>query len=253
MTTKRIIPCLDIDNRKVVKGKKFLEVKEVADPLEQAKKYVADGADELVFYDIAASTENRAMFLDLIETIAKEVPVPFIVGGGIRTIEDIEKIFSIGGDKVSINSAALTNPGLIEQAAKKFGSNRILLSMDVSEVAPNKWNVFAKAGMEDTGIDAIEWAKKAEQLGAGELVVNCIDEDGVKDGYNLRLNRAMAEAVSLPIIASGGAGKLEDFSAVLTEGKASAALAASVFHYRDINIKDLKKYLAEQNIAMGTE
>ena len=253
MTTKRIIPCLDIDNRKVVKGKKFLEVKEVADPLEQAKKYVADGADELVFYDIAASTENRAMFLDLIETIAKEVPVPFIVGGGIRTIEDIEKIFSIGGDKVSINSAALTNPGLIEQAAKKFGSNRILLSMDVSEVAPNKWNVFAKAGMEDTGIDAIEWAKKAEQLGAGELVVNCIDEDGVKDGYNLRLNRAMAEAVSLPIIASGGAGKLEDFSAVLTEGKASAALAASVFHYGDINIKDLKKYLAEQNIAMGTE
>lgn len=253
MPTKRIIPCLDIDNRKVVKGKKFLEVKEVADPLEQAKKYVADGADELVFYDIAASTENRAMFLDLIETIAKEVPVPFIVGGGIRTIEDIEKIFSIGGDKVSINSAALTNPGLIEQAAKKFGSNRILLSMDVSEIAPNKWNVFAKAGMEDTGIDAIEWAKKAEQLGAGELVVNCIDEDGVKDGYNLRLNRAMAEAVSLPIIASGGAGKLEDFSAVLTEGKASAALAASVFHYDDINIRDLKTYLAEQNIAVGTE
>jgi cyclase len=253
MPTKRIIPCLDIDNRKVVKGKKFLEVKEVADPLEQAKKYVADGADELVFYDIAASTENRAMFLDLIETIAKEVPVPFIVGGGIRTIEDIEKIFSIGGDKVSINSAALTNPGLIEQASKKFGSNRILLSMDVSEVAPNKWNVFAKAGMEDTGIDAIEWAKKAEQLGAGELVVNCIDEDGVKDGYNLRLNRAMAEAVSLPIIASGGAGKLEDFSAVLTEGKASAALAASVFHYDDINIGELKKYLAEQNIAVGTE
>ncbi len=253
MPTKRIIPCLDIDNRKVVKGKKFLEVKEVADPLEQAKKYVADGADELVFYDIAASTENRAMFLDLIETIAKEVPVPFIVGGGIRTIEDIEKIFSIGGDKVSINSAALTNPDLIEQAAKKFGSNRILLSMDVSEIAPNKWNVFAKAGMEDTGIDAIEWAKKAEQLGAGELVVNCIDEDGVKDGYNLRLNRAMAEAVSLPIIASGGAGKLEDFSAVLTEGKASAALAASVFHYDDINIRDLKTYLAEQNIAVGTE
>ncbi|MBE1554238.1 imidazole glycerol phosphate synthase subunit HisF [Sporosarcina limicola] len=253
MTIKKIIPCLDVDNRKVVKGKKFLDVQEVADPLTLAKKYVADGADELVFYDISASTKNRAMFLDLIEEIAKEVPVPFIVGGGIRTIEDIEKIFSIGGNKVSINSAALTNPSLIEEAAKKFGSERIMLSMDVSEVGPSKWSVFANGGMEDTGIDAIEWAKKGEQLGAGELVVNCIDEDGVRDGYNLALNKAMADAVSIPIIASGGAGTPEHFRDVLTEGKASAALAASVFHYEEINIRELKNYLAEQNIPVRND
>lgn len=253
MTTKKIIPCLDVDNRKVVKGRKFLDVQEVADPLTLAKKYVADGADELVFYDISASTKDRGMFLDLIEEIAKEVPVPFIVGGGIRTIEDVEKVLSVGGDKVSINTAALKDPSIIEEAAKKFGSERVMLSMDVSEVGPGKWNVFAKGGMEDTGIDAIEWAKKGEQLGAGELVVNCIDQDGVKDGYNLELNRAMAEAVNIPIVASGGAGKPEHFRDVLTEGKADVALAASVFHYGDINIRDLKNYLAEQNIPVRND
>ncbi|BAQ11885.1 cyclase [Bacillus sp. OxB-1] len=253
MTKKKIIACLDVDNRKVVKGKKFLDVQEVADPLTLAKQYVADGVDELVFYDISASTKNRGMFLDLIEEIAKEVPVPFVVGGGIRTIEDVEKILSIGGDKVSINSAALKDPSIIEEAAKKFGSERVMLSMDVSEVAPGKWNVFAKAGMEDTGIDAIEWAKKGEQLGAGELVVNCIDQDGVKDGYNLELNRAMAEAVDIPIIASGGAGKPEHFRDVLTEGKADVALAASVFHFGDINIRELKNYLDEQNIPVRND
>ncbi len=253
MASKRIIPCLDIDNRKVVKGKKFLDVQEVADPLTLARKYVADGADELVFYDIAASSTNRDMFLDLIETIAKEVPIPFIVGGGIRTMDDIETVFRIGGDKVSINSAALANASIISEAAEKFGSHRVLLSMDVSEVSSGKWNVFAKAGMVDTGIDAIEWAKQGEKLGAGELVVNCIDEDGVKKGYNLPLSIAISKAVSIPIIASGGAGKLEDFQAVLTEGKASAALAASVFHYEDISIRELKTYLEEQKITVGNE
>ncbi|CAM3143458.1 imidazole glycerol phosphate synthase subunit HisF [Filibacter tadaridae] len=248
MTTKRIIPCLDIDNKKVVKGKNFLDVQEIADPLTLAKKYVADGADELVFYDISASMKNRALFLDLIKEIAEVVPVPFIVGGGIRTIKDIEAIFNVGGDKVSINSAALTNPLLIEEAAKRFGSERIILSMDVSEVAPSKWSVFAKGGMEDTAIDAIEWAKKGEKLGAGEIVVNSIDQDGVKAGYNIALNRAMAEAVDIPIIASGGAGTLEDFHTVLTEGKASAALAASVFHYETMTIHGLKDYLVEQKI-----
>lgn len=244
---------MDIDNRKVVKGKKFLDVKEVADPLTQAKKYVADGADELVFYDISASVKNRAMFLDLIEEIAKEVPIPFVVGGGIRSIEDIQKIFDAGGDKVSINSAALTNPSLIEEAAKAFGSERIILSMDVKAVAPGKWHVFAKAGMEDTGIDAIEWAIQGEKLGAGELVVNSIDEDGVKDGYNLVLTRTIAEAVSIPVIASGGAGKREHFASALTEGKATGALAASVFHFDEIHIGQLKKYLQEQNIEVGTD
>lgn len=243
---KRIIPCMDVDNRTVVKGKKFLDVQEVADPLELAKKYVMAGADELVFYDISASTKNRGMFLDLIEEIAKEVPIPFIVGGGIQTIEDIEKVFSIGGDKVSINSAALRNPELIREAAKRFGSERIILSMDVKKTGPGKWSVFAKGGMEETGIDAIEWAVKGEQVGAGELVVNSIDGDGVKEGYDIELYRALAAAVHIPIVASGGAGKPEDFAEVLSEGKASAALAASVFHYDEINIGELKTYLNEQ-------
>lgn len=250
---KRIIPCMDVDNRKVVKGKKFLEVQEVADPLTLAKKYVADGADELVFYDISASTDNRAMFLDLIEEIAKEVPIPFIVGGGIRTIEDIEKVFSIGGDKISINSAALVNPALIEEAAEKFGSERIILSMDVKKTAPGKWSVFARGGKEDTGLDAIEWAIKGKQLGAGELVVNSIDEDGVKDGYDIDLYKALATAVDLPIVASGGAGKPEHFAEVLTEGKASGALAASVFHFEEIQIGELKKHLEEQYQIVRTE
>ena len=253
MASNRIIPCLDFDNGKVVKGKKFLEVKEVADPLTLAKKYVADGADELVFYDIAASTNNRAMFLDLIAEIAKEVPIPFIVGGGIRTIEDIQKVFDAGGDKVSINSAALTNPSLIEEAAKKFGSERIILSMDVNEVGPGKWSVFAKGGRKIRGWMPSNGRLKAERLGAGELVVNSIGEDGVKDGYNLELTRAIAEAVTIPVIASGGAGKPEHFQTVLTEGKADAALAASVFHFEDIHIGELKQYLAEQNTSVGND
>lgn len=251
--TKKIIPCLDVDNRKVVKGKKFLDVQEVADPLTLAKKYVADGADELVFYDISASTKNRDMFLDLIEEIAKEVPIPFIVGGGIRTLEDVDKVFAVGGNKISINSAALTNPELIKEVADKYGSERVMLSMDVRQTGEGKWSVYARGGMEETGIDAIEWAKKMESLGAGELVVNSIDEDGVKNGYNIELNRAMAEAVNIPIIASGGAGKLEDFKEVLTEGKADAALAASVFHFNEINIRDLKNYLAKENIAVRND
>lgn len=250
---KRIIACMDVDNRKVVKGKKFLDVQEVADPLELAKKYVADGVDELVFYDISASTTNRDMFLDLIEEIAKEVPIPFIVGGGIRTIEDVDKILSIGGDKVSINSAALLNPMLIQEAAEKFGSDRIILSMDVKKAGPGKWSVFAKGGMEDTGLDAIEWATKGEKLGAGELVVNSIDEDGVKAGYDIELCKAIAAAVGIPIVASGGAGKPEHFAQVLTEGKASAALAASVFHFEEIHIGELKKYLEEQKQVVGNE
>lgn len=250
---KRIIPCMDVDNRKVVKGKKFLDVQEVADPLELAKKYVADGADELVFYDISASTNNREMFLDLIEEIAKEVPIPFIVGGGIRTIEDVEKILSIGGDKVSINSAALLNPELIREAAEKFGSERIMLSMDVKKTGPGKWSVFAKGGMEDTGLDAIEWAKKGEQLGAGELVVNSIDGDGVKEGYDIELYKALDTAVGIPIVASGGAGDPEHFAEVLTEGKADAALAASVFHFDEIHIGKLKTYLEAQKQVVGNE
>ena len=250
---KRIIPCLDVDNGRVVKGRKFLDVQDVADPLELAKKYSQAGADELVFYDITASTDNRSIFLDLIQELAKEVQIPFTVGGGIRTLDDIQKIFDAGVDKVSINSAALENPLLIQEAAEKFGSSRIVLSMDVKEVRQSKWSVFARGGKKDTGMDAIEWAIQGERLGAGEIVVNSIDGDGEKDGYSLELTKTIAEAVAIPIVASGGAGKMEHFQTILTEGKADAALAASVFHYDDINIIELKKYLEEKNIIEGND
>jgi imidazole glycerol-phosphate synthase subunit HisF len=243
MASKRIIPCLDVDKGKVVKGRKFENIQEVAEPIDLARKYVADGADELVFYDITASTDNRPLFLETIATIAKEVPIPFIVGGGIRTLEDIQNLLDVGTDKVSINSSALESPQFIREAANKFGSERVILSMDVKEIAPSKWHVFSKGGRVDTGLDAIEWAIQGEQLGAGELVVNSIDGDGEKEGYDLELNQTIADAVSIPIVASGGAGKMEDFEKVLTEGKADAALAASVFHYNEINIRTLKDYL----------
>lgn len=243
MQSKRIIPCLDVDKGRVVKGKKFKNIEDVADPLELAKKYVQDGADELVFYDITASSENRPVFTKLIGEIAKEVPIPFTVGGGIRTLEDIKNVLDAGADKVSINSVTLDNPGFIEQAAKRFGSERIVLSMDVQQIAPAKWSVFARGGQKDTGLDAIEWAIQGEAFGAGELVVNSIDGDGEKDGYSLELTKTIAEAVTIPVVASGGAGKMAHFQTILTEGKADAALAASVFHYDEINIRALKDYL----------
>ena len=246
MRNKRIIPCLDVDNGKVVKGRKFENIKEIADPLELAKKYVQDGADELVFYDITAF-ENRSIFFDTIESIAKEVTIPFIVGGGIRTLDDIQKLLDIGADKVSINSIAVENPTFIEQAAQRFGSKRIILSMDVKQVGPSKWTIFVQGGRKDTGMDAIEWALRVEQLGAGELVVNSIDGDGEKEGYSMELTRTIAEAVEIPVIASGGAGTMEHFQTVLTEGKADAALAASVFHYEEINIAKLKDFLKTKN------
>ena len=243
MQSKRIIPCLDVDKGRVVKGKKFKNIEDVADPLALAKKYVEDGADELVFYDITASSENRPVFTKLIAEIAKEVPIPFTVGGGIRTLEDIQNVLDAGADKVSINSVTLDNPSFIEQAAKRFGSERIVLSMDVQQIAPSKWSIFARGGQKDTGLDAIEWAIQGEALGAGELVVNSIDGDGEKDGYSLELTKTIAEAVTIPVVASGGAGAIAHFQTVLTEGKADAALAASVFHYDEINIRALKDYL----------
>lgn len=243
MENIRIIPCLDVDKGKVVKGRKFKDIEEVADPIELAKKYVRDGADELVFYDITAFNEARTVFTDTIKQIAQEVTIPFTVGGGIRSIEDIRNVLDAGADKVSINSAAIVNPALIKEAAKEFGSERIVLGIDVKEMGPSKWNIFNKGGREDTGMDAIEWVKKMEQYGAGEITVNSIDGDGVKEGYSLELTRTIAEAVSIPIVASGGAGKMGHFYEALTEGKASGALAASVFHFEEINIADLKAYL----------
>lgn len=239
----RIIPCLDVDQGRVVKGKKFKDIQDVADPLDLAIKYESEGADELVFYDITASVENRSLFLETIKNIAQEVTIPFTVGGGIRTIEDIERLLEVGVDKVSINSAAIQNPLLIQSAAHTFGSERIVFAMDVKQIGRNKWHVFSNGGRKDAQIDAIEWAKIGEEFGAGEIVVNSIDADGVKQGYSIELTQQVAKSVSIPVVASGGAGKMEDFYIALTAGQADAVLAASVFHYDEIHIKELKQYL----------
>jgi cyclase len=242
MITKRIIPCLDVDKGRVVKGKKFTNIVDVSDPVEMAKYYSEQGADELVFYDITASNESREIFIDVVEKTANEVFIPFTVGGGIRTVNDFNLVLRAGADKVSVNSAAVSNPNLITEAALKFGSQCVVLSIDAKKVG-SSWNVYINGGRTDTGIDAIEWAIRGEILGAGEIVLNSIDSDGVKQGFSLELNRIVSEKVKIPIIASGGAGSMEDFYSILTLGKADAALAASVFHYKEIIISDLKEYL----------
>lgn len=250
MLAKRIIPCLDVDKGRVVKGKKFENIRDVADPVELAERYSQEGADELVFYDITASNEDRNIFVDIVEKVATEINIPFTVGGGLRTVDDIHRVLRAGADKVSINSAAVKNPNLIKDAALKFGSQCVVLSIDAKRTDADNWSVFMNGGRVDTGLDAIEWAKRGEQLGAGEIVVNSIDADGVKNGFNLELTESIAKAVNIPIVASGGAGTNEHFSAVLQDGLADAGLAASVFHYGEINISELKNYLVENGITM---
>jgi cyclase len=250
MLAKRIIPCLDVDKGRVVKGKQFKAIQDVDDPVALAKRYNRDGADELVFYDITASNENRDIFLDVVEKVAAEIAIPFTVGGGIRTLDDIHRVLHAGADKVSINSAAVNFPELIKEAALKFGSQCIVLSIDAKKTGNNKWEVFINGGRVNTELDAMEWAKQGEALGAGELVLNAIETDGEKSGYDLDLMQAAAKAVNIPIVASGGAGKLEHFSSVLQEGFADAALAASVFHYNEIPITKLKTNLTEDGIIV---
>lgn len=247
VTRKRIIPCLDVDQGRVVKGQRFKDLQDVADPITLAKKYSEAGADELVFLDISASLEERTVFLDLIAEIAKEIDIPFTVGGGIGSLEDMEKVFAAGVDKISINSAAIKNPLIIQKAAKKFGSSRIVLSVDVKTIATDEWSVYERGGRTETGMDALKWIQQGERLGAGEVVVNSIDSDGVKDGFNLPLVQAVVEAVDIPVVASGGAGTMEHFLTILTEGKAEGALAASVFHYDEIDIAALKQYLQKNS------
>ncbi|MBZ4684069.1 MAG: imidazole glycerol-phosphate synthase subunit HisF [Fusobacteriaceae bacterium] len=249
MLTKRIIPCFDVRDGRVVKGKKFQDIKDVENPVVLAKKYNALGADELVFYDITASFEERKLFTDILEKVASEVFIPLTVGGGINSLKDFSRVLNVGADKVSVNSGAIRNPNLIKEAAEKFGSQCVVLSMDVKKVG-NQWRVFAKGGREDTGIDAIEWAVKGEKLGAGELVINSMDTDGVKTGFDLDLLKAISEKVEIPIIASGGAGTMEHFKEVFEVPGVDAGLAASVFHYGEIEIPDLKKYLKQQGIDM---
>ena len=250
MITKRIIPCLDVKDGRVVKGINFQGLNDVSSPIELGKYYSDNGADERVFYDITASAEGRALFTDILKKVAETIFIPLTVGGGINTLEDFDRVLKCGADKVSVNSGAIKNPDLIAQAAQKYGDQCVVLSVDVKRV-DGKFTVFAKGGRENTGMDAIEWIKKCVALGAGEVVVNSIDTDGVKQGFDLEMLEAVCDAVSVPVIASGGAGSMEDFVTLFKElPKVDAGLAASIFHFGEVNIKELKERLAKENIPM---
>lgn len=251
MFTKRIIPCLDVNNGRVVKGTNFVNLRDAGDPVEVAGLYDKAGADELVFLDITASSDRRETTVDLVRKVAEKVFIPFTVGGGIRTVEDFKLLLREGADKISINSSAIDNPRLISDAADKFGSQCVVVAIDAKRRADGSgWNIYKMGGRVDTGIDALEWAVKANKLGAGEILLTSMDCDGVKQGYDIELTRTIAENVSIPVIASGGAGKPEHFYDALTEGKADAALAASLFHYKELEIADLKKYLAQRGVSV---
>ena len=250
MLAKRIVPCLDMIQGKVVKGIQFVNFRDAGDPVILAKKYSDEGADELVFLDITATVENRDILLDVVRRTAKAVTIPFSVGGGIRTVEDMRMILRAGADKVSVNTGAFKNPKLISYCAKEFGSQCVALSLDAKKVGPNRWNVFINGGRTDTGVSAVDWAKKATKLGAGEILLTSIDTDGTKEGFNIELTKRISEAISVPVIASGGAGKLEDFVEIFKKGKADAALAASLFHFKELTIQDLKNYLRRKNIPI---
>ena len=249
MITKRIIPCLDVRDGRVVKGTNFEGLKDVDDPVELAKYYNNSLADELVFYDITASYEGRKLFVNVLEKVANEIFIPLTVGGGINTIKDFDMVLKSGADKVSVNSGAIKNPDLIREAAEKYGNQCVVLSIDIKRVN-RRYSVFSKGGREDTGIDAIEWAVKGEKNGAGELVINSIDTDGVKNGFDIELLKEIADNVSIPLIASGGAGNIEHFKDVFQVKGVDAGLAASIFHFKEIDIKELKEYLQKNNIKV---
>ena len=251
MFTKRIIPCLDCKNGRVVKGTNFVDLRDAGDPVEVAQMYDKSGADELVFLDITASSDGRSTTVDLVRKVAEKVFIPFTVGGGIRTVDDFKVLLREGADKISINSAAIMNPTLISEAADKFGSQCVVVAIDAKKRDNGSgWSIYKNGGRVDMNIDAVEWAMKAEKLGAGEILLTSMDCDGTKAGYDIELTRTIAENVSIPVIASGGAGSMEHFYDAFTEGKADAALAASLFHYKEMEIMDLKKYLANRDIPM---
>ena len=250
MITKRIIPCLDVRNGRVVKGVNFEGVKDVADPVEMAQFYNECGADELVFYDITATFDGRKLFTDILTKVAAQVFIPLTVGGGINTLEDFDRVLKCGADKVSVNSGAIKNPALIEQAAKRYGDQCVVLSMDVKRTESG-FSVFSRGGRDNTGIDAIEWAKRGVESGAGELVINSIDTDGVRQGFDLELLNAICEVVDVPVIASGGAGCMEDFKVLFESNpKIDAGLAAGIFHTKKVSINELKQYLRSNGIEM---
>jgi len=247
---KRIIPCLDVDNGRVVKGVNFVGLKDAGDPVEVAKRYNQEGADELTFLDITATHEKRKTIVDIVKEVAKEVFIPLTVGGGIRELQDIYNLLEVGCDKVSINSAAIKRPEFINESAKRFGSQCIVVAIDAKRVGNGKWHIFTHGGRNDTGIDAIEWAKEAYDRGAGELLVTSMDGDGTKAGYDNELNSTISKVAPIPLIASGGAGTMEHIKDAFNIGKADAALAASIFHFKEIDILDLKNYLKSQNIPV---
>lgn len=251
MHTMRIIPCLDVNNGRVVKGVNFVNLTDAGDPVEIAAAYDTAGADELVFLDITASSDGRNTVVDMVRRVAEKVFIPFTVGGGIRTVDDFRAILREGADKVSVNSAAIKRPELIKDAAEIFGSQCVVVAIDAKRREPfDGWNIYLNGGRVDTGIDAVEWAKKAESLGAGEILLTSMDCDGTKNGYDIELTRQISEAVSIPVIASGGAGKLEHFKDAVTEGKADAVLAASLFHFKELEIKEVKEYLQKEGISV---
>lgn len=250
MYTKRIIPCLDVKDGRVVKGVNFVNLIDAGDPVMVAKAYDAAGADEVVFLDITASSDNRKTVVDMVRRVAENVFIPFTVGGGIRTVEDFRLLLREGADKISVNSAAIMNPNLIAEAADKFGSQCVVVAIDAKRRADGGFNIFKNGGRIDMGMDAVEWAIKAEKLGAGEILLTSMDCDGTKAGYDIALTKAISSAVKIPVIASGGAGKLKHFYDALTEGGAEAALAASLFHFKELEIKEVKEYLRSRNVSV---
>lgn len=250
MLAKRIIPCLDIDKGRVVKGVNFVRIRDAGDPVENAIFYNNEGADELVFLDITASHENRKTMVEVARQVAREIFIPFTVGGGIRTLEDVREMLNTGADKVSVNSAAVKNPDFVKDASKTFGSSTIVVAIDAKRVSDDAWHVFVNGGRIDTGLDAVDWAKKVADLGAGEILLTSMDKDGTKDGYDNDLTSRIASSVGIPVIASGGAGKLEHFLDAFVKGSASAALAASLFHFRELSVNSVKEYLSKNGIPV---
>lgn len=250
MLAKRIIPCLDVHEGRVVKGTNFIHLRDAGDPVELASFYDKEGADELVFLDISASAEGRETMVEVVRRTAEKVFIPFTIGGGLRNIEDIRKMLRAGADKVSLNTSAVQNPELIEESALAFGSQCIVVAIDARNTGDGKWEVYIHGGRTPTGIDVLDWARKVEELGAGEILLTSMDRDGTKEGYDNVLNRMISRAVSIPLIASGGVGNLEHMAEGLTEGEADAVLAASIFHYREYSIREAKDYLAKRGIPV---
>ncbi len=250
MLTKRIIPCLDVTAGRVVKGVNFVELKDAGDPVEIARRYNDQGADELTFLDITASSDQRDLILNIIEDVSSQVFIPLTVGGGVRTVEDVRRLLNAGADKVSINTSAVTNPQLVADASSRYGSQCIVVAIDAKQVSPGQWQVFTHGGRNATGLEVIEWAKKMAQLGAGEILLTSMDRDGTKSGFDLELTRAVSDAVNIPVIASGGVGNLQHLADGVQQGHADAVLAASIFHYGEYTVQQAKKFMSERNIPV---